>query len=111
MGQKLILRKNCCQSGKFKLLGISFDLFATDKTALNFSQKIEKIKNLLNSWIYRDLTYMGRITVIKSLALPILIQVLTVLPNPPKMFSKKFKIYFSRSYGMENQIKSEERSL
>jgi hypothetical protein len=64
------------QSGKFKLLGygINYDLFTEDKTAINFKQKIEKIKKLLNSWIYRDLTYMGKITVIKSLAMPILIQ-------------------------------------
>ena len=64
------------QSGKFKLLGygINYDLFTEDKTAINFKQKIEKIKTLLNSWIYQDLTYMGKITVIKSLAMPILIQ-------------------------------------
>ena len=72
------------QSGKFKLLGINYDLFTEDKTDINFKQKIEKIRTLtlLNSWIYRDLTYMGKITAIKSLEMPILIQSLTVLPNP-----------------------------
>jgi hypothetical protein len=34
-------------------------------------------------WSYRDLTYIGKVTVIKTLALPILVQSLTVLPNPP----------------------------
>ena len=33
-------------------------------------------------WSYRDLTYIGKVTVIKTLALPILVQCLTVLPNP-----------------------------
>ena len=33
-------------------------------------------------WSYRDLTYIGKVTVIKTLALPILVQSLTVLPNP-----------------------------
>ena len=49
------------QSGKFKLLGINYDLFTV--LAINFKQKIEKIRTLtlLNSWIYRDLTYMGKI--------------------------------------------------
>ena len=72
------------QSGKFKLLGygINYDLFTEDKTAINFKQKIEIIKTLLNSWIYRDLTYIGKITVIKSLAMTILIESLTILPNP-----------------------------
>jgi hypothetical protein len=34
-------------------------------------------------WSYRDLTYIGKVTVIKTLALPILVQCLTVLPNSP----------------------------
>jgi hypothetical protein len=34
-------------------------------------------------WSYRDLIYIGKVTVIKTLALPILVQCLTVLPNPP----------------------------
>jgi hypothetical protein len=71
-------------SGKFKLLGIHFDLLQKDKTLINFTEKIKSIKGLLNTWCYRELTYIGRITVIKTLALPILIQSLTVLPNPPE---------------------------
>jgi hypothetical protein len=39
----------------------------------------------LNTWCYRALTYIGRITIIKTLALPNLIQSLTVLPNPPEL--------------------------
>ena len=84
------------QSGKFKLLGINYDLFTEDKTAINFKQKIEKIRTLLNSWIYRDLTYMGKNTVIKSLAMPILIQSLTVLPNPSdKIINEIQNIFYS----------------
>jgi hypothetical protein len=30
------------QSGKFKLLGINYDLFTEDKTAMNFKKQIEK---------------------------------------------------------------------
>ncbi len=84
------------RNGKFKLLGIDFDFTCEDKTKINFSKKIEKIKSLLNSWIYRDLTYVGKITVIKSLALPILTQSLTVLPNPQNTILKEIeKIFFA----------------
>ena len=38
----------------------------------------------MNSWIHRELSYVGKITVITTLALPILTQVISVLPNPPK---------------------------
>ena len=88
-------RLNWNQTGKFKLLGINYDLFAVDKTAYNFKEKIEKINSLLNTWIYQDLTYLGKITVIKSLALPILIQSLTILPNPSfENFKKIENIFF-----------------
>jgi hypothetical protein len=51
-------------SGKFKLLGIHFNLYKEDKTFENYGEKIKKVKNIFSSWAYRDLTYFGRITVI-----------------------------------------------
>ena len=81
-------------SGKFKLLGIHFDLLQKDKTLINFTEKIKSIKGLLNTWCYRELTYIERITVIKTLALPILIQSLTVLPNPPEWVIKEIQDIF-----------------
>ena len=76
---------------KFKLLGICFDLFQKDKTSINFTEKIQKVKNLLNTWYNRELTYIGEITVIKTLALPILVQIFTVLPNPPQYIFKEIQ--------------------
>ena len=70
-------------SGKFKLLGIRFNLLNEDKTLENYTEKIKSMKSLLNLWSYRNLTYIGKTIVIKTLALPLLVQVLTVLPNPP----------------------------
>ena len=49
----------------------------------NFTEKVQSVKKILNLWSYRDLTYIGKVTVIKTLALPILVQCLTDLPNPP----------------------------
>ena len=46
-------------------------------------KKFNQCKQILNLWSYRDLTYSGKVTVIKTLAFPILVQCLTVLPNPP----------------------------
>jgi hypothetical protein len=64
-------------------LGISFNLSESDKTLENFTEKVQSVKNILNLWSYRDLTYIGKVTVIKTLALPILVQSLPVLPSPP----------------------------
>ena len=70
-------------SGKFKLLGITFNLSESDKTLGNFTEKVQSVKTILNLWSYRNLTYIGKVTVNKILALPILVQCLTVLSNPP----------------------------
>ena len=45
------------------------------------AEKLTAIKKLLNDWCFRDKSIIGKITVIKSLALPILVQSSSVLPN------------------------------
>ena len=64
----------------FRLLGIDFNN-NLDNMETNFHQKIEIIDKLLNCWIYRTLTVYGKITVIKTLALPKLSHLALVLPN------------------------------
>ena len=49
----------------------------------NFHNKIDKMKKVVNDWSFRNLSLIGRTTVIKTLVLPIIIQCLTVLPDPP----------------------------
>ena len=70
-------------SSSAKTLGV---IFTTDKTqllSLNLEPKIKEFKRCLKLWEKRNLTTLGKITVIKTFALPKLIYPLTVLPNPP----------------------------
>ena len=67
-------------SNKFRLLGINFDADLS-KMDTNFVDKIEEIKKLYKSWLYRSLTPIGRITVIKSMAIPKLSHVALVCPH------------------------------
>ena len=55
--EKLLPEKNLVwnHSGRFKLLGIWFELAKMDKTLCNFTAKINSIKSLLNTWAYREL--------------------------------------------------------
>ena len=76
--------------------GIHFNLYKEDKTFENYGEQIKKVNNILSSWAYRDLTYFGRITVIKTLALPLLVQILTVLPSPPAQVMKEIQDIFYR---------------
>ena len=53
-----------------KALGIYFSTNRQECMQLNLNKLIEDIQNLLSSWKRRKLTYIGKITVIKALALP-----------------------------------------
>ena len=83
-------------SDSFKMLGIQYCLLKEDKYKDNYISKIDQIKRLLNDWSLRKISLRGKITVIKTLALPILVQCFTVLPNPPDHIIKQLQdIVFS----------------
>jgi hypothetical protein len=65
----------------FKLLGIDFSLDLSSMPDLNFRKKIIDVSKILKSWQHIKLTLLGKVTVIKTLALPKLIHLLTSLPN------------------------------
>jgi hypothetical protein len=65
-------------------LGIDFSLDLNCITDINFTKKIKEVKVILKSWQHRKLTLLGKITVIKTLALLKLIHLLTSLPNLPQ---------------------------
>ena len=66
-------------TNQFRLLGVDFDsdLALMDN---NFRTKIEEIDKLFKCWLYRHLTPLGKITIIKSMALSKLSHVAMVCP-------------------------------
>ena len=64
-------------------LGVRFS--TVEKTASqaydNFSEKIERLKKILNSWSARRLTLLGKITIITSLAVSQIVHVMSSLPT------------------------------
>ena len=74
-----------------KTLGI---IFSNDKTKLiknNLLPKLNDFVNCLKRWNHRKLSLMGKVTVVKTFALPKLIYPLTVLDNPTEEIIKKIK--------------------
>ena len=67
---------------QFKLLGIKFDVDLKSMAELNFSKKLTSIINSISVWKRRKLTLLGRITVVKSLLIPVLTYLFISLPNP-----------------------------
>ena len=66
----------------FKVLGIKFSTDLDSIVKINYDEKIEEIRNLLNAWKRRYLTPLGKISVIKSLALSKLNHLFVSLPDP-----------------------------
>ena len=56
---------------KFTVLGITFDMSKNNfGTQVNYDLKRKEVERLLKNWSFRHLTLMGKITGIKSLAIP-----------------------------------------
>ena len=101
-GDKLTWQLN----GKFKVLGISFNLDTDDITQENYKAKVQDFKKTLNTWIARNLTIFGRITIVKSLALPKLVHLFSSIPNPsPEVFNELQKACFSFIWKGSEKIK------
>ena len=79
----------------FRSLGVNFSLNVKALYELNFVPKITHIQQILNCWRSRNLSLIGKITVIKSLLLPQLLYLFSVLCIPiPKSFFKKLNTIF-----------------
>ena len=65
----------------FKILGIIFHINLEEMFKINYEEKLNKIKSLIRTWKRIPYT-LCKITVIKSLLLPILNHLFISLPNP-----------------------------
>lgn len=84
-GEGLLWKENT-----FKTLGVHFSLNTKALYELNFVPKLTQIQQILNCWRSRSLSLIGKITVIKSLLLPQLLYLFSVLCIfIPKIFFKK----------------------
>ena len=67
-----------------KYLGVFVSRKNENLEHLNWFIKLEKIKKIINLWKMRNLTYYGKVTIIKSLLVSQLVYVATVYTVPPK---------------------------
>lgn len=79
---------------KFKLLGIEFSVNLEEMMDLNFQPKLDTLRTQLGLWKRRNLTLIGKITVIKSILLPKLNHLFLALPNPNQIFIKTLNDLF-----------------
>ena len=70
----------------FKVLGVVFSTYVVEIITVNFENKLNEVKKVLNAWSKRNLTPFGRITVIKSLVISKITHLLMNHPDPEEVF-------------------------
>ena len=60
------------------------------RVGLNLERKMLGIKNILHAYGRRDLTTIGKVTVVKTLIIPQLGHILTIFPSPDSNFITAF---------------------
>ena len=96
-------------SEKASTLGITFTNDKNTTTAINYDSKLKEFNTCLDNWKKYNLSLIGKITVIKTFALPKLIYPITVLelPNNEMMKNIKLKMFDFLWDGKPDKIKRE----
>ena len=82
---------------QFTALGIQYDVHDLQNvTTLNCTEKLAEMDRILLNWSRRNTTLIGRILIIKSLALSKLVHFFIALPTPPKDFFREINKKFYR---------------
>lgn len=80
---------------KVKALGVWFSIDPEATASLNYSEKLDKVRNVLSCWKYRRLTLIGKITVLKSLVASQLVYVLAPLHTNAKVIKEVNKLFYA----------------
>ena len=72
-------------------MGVTFSNENANSVEENYESKLGKINNIIASWNRRYISLKGKITIVKTLLLPLLTHILTALPRPPKDFMLRLK--------------------
>lgn len=80
---KITLKQlNWVPGGKFKALGVQFSTNVDEMGNLNYNSVLDSVLNMIQHWSKRNLTVLGRITVLMSLLIPKFNHLVFAIPNP-----------------------------
>ena len=93
------MQKTVCEikfkKGPFKTLGIWFSNNDIEMIDLNFNERIEKIKKMLDIWRSRNLSLRGKITILKSLVLPQILFLFNLIYVPKRVLDQIEELFFN----------------
>ena len=88
---------NLIWTQEFTSLGIDYNINALDKiTDLNLDLKILEMEKMSSIWNVRNLTLIGKITIIKTLMISKIIHILLSLPKPSEEYFIKMENVFKK---------------
>ena len=91
---------------EFKLLGVNFHMNLEQMVKKNYEDRIERMKKMINFWKRRYLSPLGKITVVKTLFIPIFNHLFISLPNPTENILKSINdIFFDFIWQGPSKIK------
>ena len=70
----------------FKIVGIKFSTNLETITRINYENKIDEIKQLLNKWKKRNISPIGKIAIIKCMIMSKITHLIMNLPDPDEKF-------------------------
>ena len=88
-----------------RCLGIYIGHNKKENEILNWYEKLEQIENSISEWKKRKLTIFGKITVIKTIAIPKILFSASVLPLPDDVVQRLNTIFFDFIWGKKDKIK------
>ena len=80
--------------GPFKALGVWFSLNIEESTNLNLTERIKSMSMLINIWKGRKLSLKGKITILRTLILPQIQFLFSMIAIPDKILKQLDKLFF-----------------
>ena len=84
-----------CTEDPIKYLGIYVGKNEKDVEDYNWQNKLDKIQNIIRVWKLRNLTYFGKIIIIKSLLVSQIVYPAKVIRVPPNFIKSLNKILYT----------------
>lgn len=88
-----------------KILGIYFTYDENEMLNLNYNEKFKSLQNIINVWKQRDLTALGKITIIKTFGLAKFMYTSTMIGMPISVQKKINKIIYNFIWKGPDRIK------
>ena len=89
------LREIKIKHGPFKALGVWFTSNHQEMVELNYNERLKNMNTLTNIWQCRNLSLKGKITILRTLILPQIQFLFSMIPTPDAILKKLDKMLFN----------------